>query len=332
MYATARLELDVSKLECPTSWGCGSGSLDVCEHWRDELCLAATPWTGVLDRFKLAWSMWENSKRVEAQRLIVECYMRLLPHPVFHEGCGVLSDYRRALRVVLDSTWAVMRILCSVDPDETDALLLQKFIASIEPLSKLDKKQKAAVYAIRGSLCLSPHDREDQVWFRKAIKLSPCEGEWRFMLGWSIQDDRKSLGAPSKEEISLLREAYYRRKNPDTVLGLARTLTDCGLSQQAEDLVEEALRLYPDHPRSLTNAANILMKLHGITPTSLSRVRGLFGRAEALVGKRAFIQLKLGWLCFLTGDERQGRRHYDTAKRLSPGACALYAATHGIVL
>ncbi|XP_034246737.1 uncharacterized protein LOC117648350 [Thrips palmi] len=319
-------EFDLRKLQCPATWGSGHQALVGAEDCLEKLCIAATPWAGVVERLKVAWSFWENSRRAEATGLLVECYMRLLPQQELHQNCDLIKDYRRALRLVLDSTWASMR--AAVVSDKTDADYLRRFIAAVEPASQLDNKQLSAVYALRGRLTTI---REESKWFRKAIALNPEEGEWRHLLGWVIQEGRKCRGTPSSEEMKLLRDAYRLRKHPDTVLRLARSLTDCGPKSfpEARTLVAEALQLYPDHPRVLSNVANILIRLEGLTSAGLRQIRSLYQRTQDVVGERAFIQMKLATVCLSTGEKAQAQKHFDTAMRLNPSACAQFAVTYG---
>ncbi|XP_034241573.1 uncharacterized protein LOC117645465 isoform X6 [Thrips palmi] len=320
-------ELEHKHLECPANWESDYLSEEGCDDTADKLCLSPSAWTDVLERFKLAWSFWELSKKDKAREYLVECYMRLLPDPVFHKDCGLVGDYRPALRLVLDSTWAMMRVECVVD--QHDAVNLNKFVASVQPLSKLDEKQRAAVYAIRG--CLAP-DQDRQRWLRKSIKLSPGEGQWGYYLGWMLQEDRHGKKTPSKEELRLLRNAYKLRKDPDSILRLARSLIECGPSRlaEAEALVEEALTLYPDHPRALTNGANLLARLRENSPAVLRRMHHLYKRAQTIVGDRAFIHLKLAALCFMSGMKEEGDEHLNFAFDLNPSVCKIFVENTGM--
>lgn len=300
----------------------------LCEDRSDKLCLAATPWAEIVERYRLAWGLWENDRKSEARQRMAECYMRLLPHPVFHRGCELIRDYRRALRVVLDSQWADMCVSAFSAGGHLSAVhRLDRFIAAVEPLRDLDKKQRAAVYAIRGFL--SPG--QERKWLRKAIDLSPGEGEWRHMLAFCLQSNREHPSRPSKEEMSLLREAYHLRKHPDTILRLAGSLLECGPSHHAEceALVEEALSLFPDHPRALTHACNMLSALKGTEPATVCRIRCLYRRAQEVVGKRAFIELRLGELCLKLGEDTQAERHFHNAISINPSTFDEYAASHG---
>lgn len=317
---------DLKRLQCPATWNSATLHIAVVEDSLDKLCLAATPWTNAVERFKLAWSLWRNDRQDEARRLVVESYMRMLPDPVFHEDCGLLKEYRPALRFVLDSTWASMQAATVVG--KKDAELLKKFIADVDSVSQLNSKQLSAVYALRARL-KHGYDEASRKWVRKAIALNPNEGEWRYLLGWMIQDERKCQGIPSNEEISLLRDGYRLRKNPDTILRLARSYTDCGPSRypEARALIDEAFRLYPDHPRVLTNVANILSKLEGTGRESLTRIRRLYERAQDIVGRKAFIQMKLGSLCQSNGEHAQAQMHFEYAVQLNPSSCLNFAAT-----
>lgn len=87
-------DFDLKRLQCPAIWGSGFQALDTCADARDKLCVAATPWTALVERLKVSWSLWENAQRGEASCLLMECYMRLLPDPVFHQNCELLRDYR----------------------------------------------------------------------------------------------------------------------------------------------------------------------------------------------------------------------------------------------
>lgn len=87
-------QFDLQALECPVTWGSGHVPVEECEDMLDKLCLAPTPWAEVLERFRLAWSFWQNSRVGQARALVIECYMRLLPYPEFHQQCGLIKDYR----------------------------------------------------------------------------------------------------------------------------------------------------------------------------------------------------------------------------------------------
>ncbi|XP_034230237.1 uncharacterized protein LOC117639027 [Thrips palmi] len=317
-------QFDLKSLECPVTWGTGYAPLEACEDMLDKLCLAPTPWAEVVERYRLAWSFWQNSRLDQARTLLVECFMRLLPDPVFHRHCGIIADHRPALRLVLDSMWAAMSITTLTDNKQV--AYLREFIGDVKPLSQLGDDQRAAVCAVRGRLA-SGGGAEDRKWFREAIRLSPGEGEWRHLLGWVLQDARNYKGTPSAEEISLLRAAYQHRKNPDTVLRLARCVAACGPSQraEAEALVAEALRLFPNHPRALTNAANTLYMMRDPGPQTAREALELYQRALVAAGERAFIHMKLGSLWSHYGDKKKARRHYKAAARLNPSACNQFA-------
>lgn len=76
---------------------------------------------------------------------------------------------RRALRVVLDSTWAYMQAACV--EDEKDADHLRTFIAAVEPIGQLDAKQRAAVFALRGRLATKRGGEHPSVCFRVSMFL-----------------------------------------------------------------------------------------------------------------------------------------------------------------
>lgn len=314
-------EFDFETAECPMTWG--SGVLDdvQCSDKLDKLWLAGTPWGGVMERLIIAWSLHENGDQRRARQLLVDCYTVLLPQRAFHGDCDLVRDFREALRIVLDATWAVTctRILIQ-SVAELDNLV--RFIEAIPPLRSLSAKQRAAVYAIRGRLA----GPDGEQWFRKAISVSPEEGKWRYLLGWIIQDRRKCLGTPSLEEYGLLSDAYRLRNNPDTVVRLARTLTDMGSKvdqMRAETLMSEAMMKWPEHPRVLTQVASIMTMIKHIPPAeTFVYSRALYLRVLSVFGERAFIHFKLGALCMMHGEAQQAGWHFERAQRLNPAVAA----------
>lgn len=315
--ATHRGLSDLEGLECPATWRSSIVGPDACEDMLDKLCLAATPWTGTMERLKLAWSLHASGHRDQGRQLLVECFMSLLPYAMFHKNCDLIADYREALRCVLDATWAIMCIY-QLDGGAEDVSNLEKFIAGAKRTAQMDVKQRAAVLAIRGRLSGTT---EGETLLRKAVALNPQEGKWRYVLGWMLQERRKRSGKPSKEEVELLREAYRLRKNPDTILRLARTILEQGRGKEAERLVNEALTLYPNHPRVLTNAANIMSMLTHISESERFRMmRALYLRAQDEVGERAFIHFRLANLARMQGDLLLAAKHLDAARRLNPRA------------
>lgn len=64
------------------------------------------------------------------------------------------------------------------------------------------------------------------------------------------------------ERLKHLRKGHLLRPGPHTRIGLAETLAMKHKGKaEARRLVEEALRLYPDHPYVLSNAGDVIIQV-----------------------------------------------------------------------
>lgn len=288
-------------LECPFTWHAAPLMVHMCSYFRDKLFNAGTPFTAILERLNVIYGFICGDRHKDARALLVECYLQLLPGPHFDPGCALIQDYRPALRHVLDSMWAG---LCMASRKQacgsSDDSALKAFIKTITPLARLDKRQQACLLVIRARF-FEEDMKEDLRLLRQAIAMSPKEGEWRCILGFTLQEGRGDMFGPkpSQEEIGMLRDAYRLRKNVNSLTRLARTLSDCGPEGklEAQQLLDEASRLWPKNPAVPFRTHQILPHLLNVDmDTLLSRLQELLERTMELAGSCAHLHMKLGFM------------------------------------
>lgn len=67
---------------------------------------------------------------------------------------------------------------------------------------------------------------------RQSIRLSPGEGAWRHLLGWTLQDQRGQRGPPAAEEVRALRDGFELRPGPDTMTRCGKPRSSSAVSQK----------------------------------------------------------------------------------------------------
>ncbi|XP_034233006.1 uncharacterized protein LOC117640563 isoform X2 [Thrips palmi] len=311
-------EARMAKFKSPFSWGWAAQPMPRCAYIADKLFQAGTDWNLAFDKLNLAYSLYTWSKRAEGRAKLVECYMLLLPGPSFNRGCPIVNDHREALRYLLDSTWASMCLVQRKQPCTGIDPVLAEFISTIKPYNTLPLEQKAAVLVMEGRFS----DDEGLLRLaRRAIALSPDEGEWKHMLGWKLQGQRVKQGGsvPGTEELAMLRDAVRLRRSPDTLTRLAISLADCGPAgrTEARQLVDQALAEYPDNAAVLSQAAHVVQLLGGSVQAVYNEVENLYTRALAVTGDCAHLRMKLGMVLQQRGKARQAKQQFQRAAAIS---------------
>lgn len=99
----------------------------------------------------------------------------------------------------------------------------------------------------------------------RSIDLSPEEGEWHTAMGRVLADMQSRASEPVSDLILMhLREGHRLRPGPHTGLALAGHLAATKQGHaEALRLVDEALRLYPDHPYVLSHAGHVFIQVRG---------------------------------------------------------------------
>lgn len=302
-------------LQSPFAWNSPPLMLDKCEFSKDKLFLVGTTFSEVFERAQLAYSLSCWNRRDEARAMLVHCYMYLLPDPDFGTTCSLVRDYGEALRHLLDATWAGLSVTARATPCHGVDPALRFFIGTIQPFDKMDRRQQAALHALHSRFC---DEVDDSVrWLRKAINLSPDEGEWRFLLGWRLQEQRGEVIAPSPtpEEVTLLRDAHRLRPTPMTIVRLAKTLADAGTrgQEEAKQLIDEAQRTYPDNPAVLFQVVNVLPSLRERVPDADRLIERLLRKILAMTGESAQVRIKLAMLYMSTDQKKDSTREFDRA-------------------
>lgn len=313
--------LGLQGLETPFTWYSPVMTIESCHEVEDKLCLLGTPWAVVINRLHAAYSFFCNAAYADGRSRLVACYIQLLPS--LADDCEIIGRHREALRHVLDASWAAMMQLEAVRTNggmhiHQDNPTWQGFIRGIKQYKKLSRAQQAAICAIRGCMANDPDD------LRKAIKLNPSEGEWRYKLGYLLEEERglpPGRHPPTSEELSTLRLGFKLMPNVDTMTRLARSVVGTGPKgvREAVSLLEQALRLYPKHPRALFLCGCFLATFRGMLggPRSededdVSSVE-LFERClDAVGGQCAYVLFKLGTIT-LQKDHSTSVDYFDRA-------------------
>ncbi|XP_034242241.1 uncharacterized protein LOC117645853 isoform X7 [Thrips palmi] len=241
-------------LSCPLTWDtpemtCMSLPLSTAGGVADELDSLPTPWHRLVDMITLAYSYLTEGRETDGVALLRNCYMMLLPQPFCQHDCAIIGEYRMALRHILDSFWAMVEWHRA--PSTT--ALLRDFVKTITPFNELSPALQAAIHAVRGAV--SRLQREISLaCVARSLELNDREGEWHSMGG--------RLAATWAVKVQHLRTAHRLRPGPHTGLALATELAMKPKGRaEARQLLEEALRRYPDHPHVLTNAGDVLIQL-----------------------------------------------------------------------
>ncbi|XP_034242225.1 uncharacterized protein LOC117645853 isoform X3 [Thrips palmi] len=309
-------------LSCPLTWDtpemtCMSLPLSTAGGVADELDSLPTPWHRLVDMITLAYSYLTEGRETDGVALLRNCYMMLLPQPFCQHDCAIIGEYRMALRHILDSFWAMVEWHRA--PSTT--ALLRDFVKTITPFNELSPALQAAIHAVRGAV--SRLQREISLaCVARSLELNDREGEWHSMGG--------RLAATWAVKVQHLRTAHRLRPGPHTGLALATELAMKPKGRaEARQLLEEALRRYPDHPHVLTNAGDVLIQIRGLTKTTVAEAERLLGRCKAITGDKSYLHLRLAGLCRRQGGRsEEATRHYEEAIRLNPADAAMIRLYH----
>lgn len=324
---------ELEGLQCPYTWPAPPMDADKIDYNRDSMGLSGTGWTLVMDKLDVAYGMLHAGRQPEGRALLVDLYALLLPFRCFSSGSDVVSDYKQALRHMLDGTWIGMEF-SQLDRNEDDACedvreasLMMAFLQSVTPYDRLPPRQQAAVLATQAVITGDPS------LLRKSMAQSPSEGQWPFHLGVMLQRTRAegvvgaSLfgGRPGAEELSLLRQAYRLARAPEAGLKLAKSLAGTAGREghhEAKRLADEALNKYPDNVAVTYQAACVLLDVRvGKESRLRARAEALFRRCEALLGRPcASLHMDLCLLMCEQGRREEARLERDEALHIDRAA------------
>ncbi|XP_026287874.1 uncharacterized protein LOC113213123 [Frankliniella occidentalis] len=302
----------------------------------DRLPLAVSTWHRIIDLCHIAVSHHVKGNFNRSKVFSTESYIPLLEIPGIQSNCTLINQHRQALKHVLDSTSAFIQ-LSSCD-DYMARRNLYDYAKTIPSFDSMDKKQRAAVHAIRSQLTEYP---DNMLWAREAVKLDPEEGQWHFYLAEILfeADQRGQFNGKARDEA--FKEVMkhnslslkLRQDTPQPFLLLAEILVaggDADSSEKSYVLVQNALKKFPNSAYVHERAADILQSSQPtfyFLPKSYLLIEPFYKKALKLAGKEcATLRHKLGihqvLLAQLRLENFEGI-HDEGIKNLELAACSI---------
>lgn len=340
------------RLQCPFLWRLPPRADSVGELYSllDTTPHRPTPWHVAVQQIHFAYEFARFDKLWKSRELLEEVYTLLGEEGDDDDAAGLMGCYRAGLRHVLDACWLLVR--ADADARQGRAFPDGEPVADV-CFDNLEASQRASVWAMRAIMA-----QGDAASAGVAVSLAPEEGQWLYVKGQSLRAARAlkqrvstDMLKPSytDQERALFAAALERRKNPQTIMRMARCyagdLPDKDDDDDDEDdddddddkaakaevarcaqivrsYVSEALDLYPDSPYVHLNSGH----LYNLLDRDGAGGRGRDERLANICFLKA-LQLGRGWMrarldyglyCVSSGRLKEGARYLSEARKVFP--------------